>query len=840
MPDTPQLSTLALLVALAQTARAQDRPGDVMPDRSWDLEHLDLDVRIDPRARTVAGTATWSAQRLDPRTPWLELHQVALQIDAITVDGEPTDGWIAGTDRLRIPVPVDRQQVQVAITYQARPQTGLHFRGGPGAPPTEILEAFSQGEGEDNRYWYPGWDFPNDRFTVRTHLTAPSGLVALANGVLEETNDVDGDWTRWTYHLDHPIVNYLVAVTVGDHEQVEAPGPVPLTYVVPRGTDREVIERTFARTGPQVAFLETLLDEPFPYPLYRQVAVQRFLYGGMENATLTILNDDRLLATAHEPQDRTDTTIAHEIAHQWFGDLLTCYGWRELWLNEGFATYYAGRWQAHDQGPERWGALVRGWHASALRSSGAPMAARAHTRVGDRDNAAVYVKGASVLHMLRVHLGAEVFDRAIAAYLDRHRGQLVETEDLRRVLEDSSGKHLGWLFDQWVTGTGNAALTTRHRFDGSRLEITIDQATDRPAFVAPVEVEIGTPGAEPVLHHLWLDAGTTRLVIPTDQAPAYVAINPRGGLLAEWSHDQAPGAWAAQARHSAHPYARLVAIAALGRAEADDGALRALIALLDEPAPTIRAAAAAALGQTRQAGASEALFAALSDPSGAVRGAAARALGVLGDPEQLRALQGLARSDPDPHVCGEALRALAQLEPDAGRAQARTWLLRPDPSSRGERHRAASDVLSEHGRSSDLASLLPRIEEARTPERQLWAAAEAAVAIASELQPDDPARARLASRLEPLLDSPSVRLRSAGIGWLGRVGASRSEAVLIRFARANQVAWRDLSARALDAAAVIRAGAAQPPPEVPDPDLERLRQEVEALSERLEALERFR
>lgn len=811
-----------------------------MPDRGWDLEHLELDLRLDPGAGSVQGQAIWDAQRLDPITPWLDLHQIALQIDGIVVDGQPIEGWTTAGDRLRIPIPVDRQRIRVAIAYRATPETGLHFRGGDGAPPRELPEIFSQGEAEDNRHWYPGWDYPNDRFTVRTHLTVPSELFASANGTLEAREPLDGGWTRWTYHLDRPIVNYLVAITVGAHDLHEAEGSVPLSYVVPKGTDPRVVERTFARTVPQLAFLEDLLDEPFPYPVYRQAVVQRFLYGGMENAALTILNDDRLLASDDEPQDRTDNTLAHELAHQWFGDLLTCYGWRELWLNEGFATYYAGRWQAHEQGPERWGALVRRWHAGALRSDRAPMAARAHSRVDDLDNSAVYVKGASVLHMLHVYLGAEVFDRAIVAYLDRHHGQLVETEDLRRVLEDASGKHLGWLFDQWVTGAGHAKISTGHRFDGSQLTIELTQAQDRPRFVAPVEVEIGTIDGGSTLHTLWLSEGTTKLSIPTGIAPSFVAINPQGGMLASWSHDQPPAAWAAQAHHSEHAYARLVAIEALGRAQASGVTLQALTKLLSDPAMTIRAAAALALGQTRQPQATAALQGALQDPQGLVRHAAAEALGVLGQPSAARSLQQLVRTDPDPSVRGEALRSLAALDPDTSRATARLWILRPDPSSRGEQHRAAADVLAEHGRPSDLAPLLPHLREDRTPDLQLRALARAAVALVEPLEPGDPARARLAGRLEPLLSSASVRLRSATIGWLARVGHSGSEVALIRFARSNPGAWRDLSSRALDAATLIRAGQDEPPPEVPDPDLERLRQELEALTQRLEALEAFR
>ena len=572
---------LALLAWTSASADGpgRDRPGDVMPDRDWDFTHLDLDVRVDVRAGTVVGTATWSARRLDPFSDHLDLHQVSLDIESVQLNGNLVQGWVASGDQLRIPVDTDQSEATVAVRYRATPSTGMHFRGGRNAPRGEIREAWTQGEGEDNRHWYPGWDFPNDMFTVRTHVEAPPGLNARANGKLEAQTTLDDGWTRSTFSIERPIVNYLVAVVVGDYDiVVDNEGAVPLEFIVPRGTPADAVARTFDRTTPTLDFLAELLDEPYPYTIYRQALVSRFLYGGMENATLTTLNDNKLLGP-NDPPHSADTTIAHEIVHQWFGDYVTCYGWRELWLNEGFATFYAGRWQEHQEGPVRWAHQVHRWHRGAQNAK-YPMAARAHTRQGNRNNYAVYAKGASVLNQLRVHLGDARYDEAIKRYLDIHGGRLVETEDLRRVFEDVSGEHFGWLFDQWVTGVGIALLHTTHTHKDGVLEVTVEQKTEGPAFTVPLEVEIGWPtGSE--MKRLWVQEGAARLVLDSEVPPDFVAVNPRGGALAKWEHDQPTAAWAAQARASRHPYAQFTAIRELGdKDRANDAVIEALSSLM--------------------------------------------------------------------------------------------------------------------------------------------------------------------------------------------------------------------------------------------------------------------
>lgn len=823
-----------------------DRPGDVMPDRAWDVLHLDLDVRVDPEAATVEGVATHTLRALGGPSAWVRLHQVGLEIHEVTVDGNPVEGWRIGDDTLDVPVSAAAIEPVVAVRYSARPQTGMHFRGGRDTP-DPIREVWTQGENEDNRHWYPGWDYPNDKFTVATHVTVPDGMRAWSNGVHTGAESADG-WTRWSYRLDRPIVNYLVAIVAGEHQawtdtaRASADGPeVPLVYVVPPSVDEAAARRSLGMTGAQMAWLSELLDEPFPYPVYRQAFVSRFLYGGMENATLTVLADTLLLPHEGVRDVHTEEVVAHELAHQWFGDLLTCYGWRELWLNEGFASFYTGRWLEHRYGRERYAGKVRRWMTAALRDP-APMAARSWSRVDGREYAAVYVRGAAVLHMLRVALGDTTFDAAIREYVDRNADRLVETDDLRRALEDVSGTHLGWLFDQWVHGVHLPEVTSRWSHRGARgdvpahLTVELEQTGDGPAWAAPVRIEIGTEG-DVLLRQVWLGPGVTRLVVDLEAPPRWVAVDPAGGVLARWTHEQPVEAWAAQARRSPSPYARLVALEQLGDARADTAGLEALTSTLRSTSidPSFRAVAAASLGELGTTDAISALLAIREDPEPVVRQAAVSALGHA-PPQERRAAQALARavSDADPYVRVAAMSALARLSPEQATRIARQRLARRDDTPGRVEHEAALQLLGERGDRGDLDRALERLG-ARQPRPVRQAAAHAAVAL---LDRAENRRDRLESALIDLLDSRDVRDQQLAVHLLGQVGQAGAEAALSVYAHQTRVEGQLDAARA--AARQIRSrGEAAPEPPPPDDTVD-LRRRLDEVEERLRRMEERR
>jgi aminopeptidase N len=821
----------------------RDLPAEVMPDRHWDFTHLDLDVRVDIVARTLSGTAIHTVHPLGARVGELRLHQVALDIQTVTVDGDVVEGWRIGRDTLDIPMPATGDVHEVAVTYSARPRTGLHFRGGrdtsdPGH------EVWSQGEGTDNRYWYPGWDYPNDKFTVSTKLTVDSEFLAFANGPLVSRTDLDDGWTTWAYALDRPIVNYLVAIAAGDYALYADDGEVPLEYVTPSTVDAQGAQLTMGYAKPQLTYFTSLLKTPYPYPNYRQVLVTRFLYGGMENAGMTILADTMLVRSDLDRSQRAEDVVAHELAHQWFGDLLTCYGWRELWLNEGFATFYTGRWIEHTQGPDAYAAKVDGWMRRALYAQ-TPMAARSWSKVGDRENEAVYVRGASVLHMLRVHLGDEVFDAGIAAYVERNADRLVESSDLRRALEDVSGTHLGWLFDQWVYGVGAPSIETHWTWTDGELVVTLSQTTEGTPFSAPVAIEIGPD----LRRTVWLGAGETRLVMSLDEAPKWVSVDPQHGVLATWEHTQDAESWLAQALESPTAGARLVAVSKLAN-ETETDAIRSGLRTIALDADRHASLRRAALRSLRHLG-SEVSVAVLLEAAGSenrhVREQAVDSLGeVVPTPEILTRLARIATHDLDATVRASAVAAMAELAPARGAALARSALSKRDEDPRSIEHVTALRTLGSHGTAADFPLLLRHINVRET--RNVRSAASRAAMHRFREETDDfrdRERARLAAPLVRALVDVDLRTRQGAISQLGRTHEPSAEAALLRLASETDVLRPNMAALARDAAALIRSG---PPAESDDErnsddeaqDLERMMERLDDLQDRLRRLEEWR
>jgi aminopeptidase N len=778
------------------------------------------------------GVATHSVRPLGTRHQTLRLHQVALDISEISVDGEAVDQWTTGRMWIDIPMPPEGDAHTVVVTYSATPQTGLHFRDPKGSV-DPVVEVWSQGEDEDNRAWFPAWDYPNDKFTLSQHYDVPNGLIALGNGALSG-KDEGASRTTWHYTLDVPVVSYLVALAVGDYTVVREDGPVPLEYIAPSTYPQDMIRRGLDLAKPQMAFLNDLLGTPYPYPLYRQVAVSRFMYGGMENASMTILTDTSLVAEADGRMDRLEGLVAHELAHQWFGDLLTCYGWRELWLNEGFATYYTGRWMESTRGTDYYDAKVVDWFQGA-RWMHTPMSPRGWSAERGNDNAGVYVRGASVLHMLRIMLGTDVFDAAIQDYVANNQNRLVETDDLRRVLEERSGQHLGWFFDQYVHGVGLPAIDSSWTWSEGQLVVTLNQTTEGTPFEMPVEIDVaGTP------HRVWLGAGEARLVLPLEARPGWVSVDPRGGVLANWTHHQEPESWGKQSLETAYGYARLIAMQQLGETENADVAVAALSTALQNPELEIahRQQAAASLGVLKTPEAQAVLGESLTAANADLRESIVSAIGAGESYEAgVAALQGMSRSDGDAGVRSAALFAMTALSEGRGLSEARRVLDKPDKTQGKRLYQAGLQILGEHGQRTDYAMMVDRLKP-RWPRRVRQSAIDAAAALFDREDEGwvDGARKRIEPPLIAALEDPDIRMRQSAIHGLGRLGGDAGEAALERFAATNEVRSPDLSGAALDAAALIRTADRPDTPENAE-DIERLEQRLEDLEDRLKRVE---
>lgn len=397
---------------------------------------------------------------------------------------------------LGIPAQVG-ETIEVAIDYRITNffPSGQGLSISPGDPDADNDSArlpviSSQGQSEHNSKWFACHDFPNERLSTELIVTVDDPLQVVSNGSLIERKKLPGGRTRFHWLQGQPHVNYLVTMVIGAFERVELGGPdsarpdLPIGVWAPIGRGEHVRE-SFSETPAMIAYFERLFDEPYPWDKYDQVITRGFDWGAMENTSATTFYP----AAAYQSRDELRGIVAHELAHQWFGDLVTCKSWEHIWLNEAWASYAEALWNEERAGDDpasrrsAYLATVAGWAASQRGSNfggspeQAPLVSNFYPNPDEPfvkvDNP--YSKGPWVLHMLRMGLGDEAFFAGARLYLDRMRFDQAETADFRRALEQASGRSIERFFDQWCHRPGLARLEVGFVAEGSGLSVEVRQ-----------------------------------------------------------------------------------------------------------------------------------------------------------------------------------------------------------------------------------------------------------------------------------------------------------------------------------------------------------------------------
>src|SRR5262245_11109990 len=325
------------------------------PSREIQILHLTLDVTPDFKARAVSGSATLRFKPIARPFAELKLDGVDLAVRSVT-STEKLLGWQATAQQVVVtfadPIPPERA-VSVTVDYSASPRKGLYFRTHELGYEKTDAHLWTQGEPIEARHWFPSVDAPNAKFTSEVICRVVEGMTVLSNGrkVSEGKEGTNGlVAVRWVQ--DKPHANYLIALCAGYFKKVEDKyRDIPLAFYTPP-SEIEQAASSFEGTKEMMAFFEKEIGVPYPWAKYDQVCVDDFHWGGMENTTLTVLNDRTLFTAETENLRDSIGLVAHELAHQWFGDLVTCKDWSQIWLNEGFATYYEALYQRHKFGED--------------------------------------------------------------------------------------------------------------------------------------------------------------------------------------------------------------------------------------------------------------------------------------------------------------------------------------------------------------------------------------------------------------------------------------------------------------------------------------------------------
>ena len=385
------------------------------------------------------------------------------------------------------------------INYSGKPTRGLNFvRFGE----EHATQAWTQGEPTESKYWFPCLDHPQLKYPREISVIVPSNFIMISNGELNLIDQklVDGkSKKKYVWEESNPNPAYLTCIVIGSFVETSNgenyDGRIPLRYYVPKNREEDAI-RTFKNTSKMMSFFEKYFSTPYPYAKYSQIVVDDFQYGGMENTTCTTLYSDALYDEIAQLDYSSDDVIAHELAHQWFGDLITCKDWQHIWLNEGFATYCEALYFQFNEADIDFQQYVLEMMDGYLDESNLytrPIVTNIFRDIDDLFDRHTYNKGGSVLHMLRHYIGDEDFKNSVKVYLDTFKNRTAETDNLRQIFEGVSGKSLEKFFDQWIFSEGHPKLKIIISLTSSNIvQIKILQEQDTHLFEFPLEIKVVT------------------------------------------------------------------------------------------------------------------------------------------------------------------------------------------------------------------------------------------------------------------------------------------------------------------------------------------------------------
>jgi aminopeptidase N len=771
-------SGLVAPFVLSGTSRQYER------SRPFTVRHLFLDLTLDIAKRSVHGSATLDIERLAPKADTVSLDAVGFELESVELASgrafRPAEYDYDG-DRILVRGLSGIARGRLRVSYRATPARGLYFLAPDAKVKDRPRQVWSQCQDEDARYWFPCLDKPHVKMTSEIRVAVPSGWVALSNGEPRAVEKPRGK-RHWTYHfvLDKPHPAYLVTLVAGEFAIVKDRAAtvdgrkVPVSYFVPKKRTADV-KRSLGETPRMIELFSKRTGVPFPWSRYSQVVVSDFIFGGMENTTATTLYEHVLLDARAGIDGSSEDLVAHELAHQWFGDFVTCRDWSHGWLNEGFATYLEHVEREDRLGRDEYDYGIVGDLGDYLGEAGGryqrPIVCRDYRAPIELFDRHLYQKGGLVLHQLRRRLGADTFWRGIKLYLQRHAHGIVETNDLMRALEEVSGSSLERFFDQWVYRPGHPELKVKVSYEDGILFVEAKQkqkGQDVATFEYPLTVLVKTADGRLERHEREVTEATAALTLRLEKRPVFVVVNPDLDVVGDIKLEVPADMLKNQLADGPSAHARWTAAEALGRRD-DPPTVRALARALGTEAEAwmVRFEAARALGRIRSEAALEALIAATRAKHPKVRRAVASALGRFSKPAAARALTGLARRDRSYLVAADAARALGRTKQPGARKQLLAVL--DAPSWADSRRAGALDGLAGLRDEDAVPAVIERTRYG-IPSRGRRAAVLALAALSSSR------RAR--EHLETLLDDQDPHFRNAVVDAIATLGDPRARGAL--------------------------------------------------------------
>jgi aminopeptidase N len=396
----------------------------------------------------------------------------------------------------------------INITYSSKPRKGFYFIEPNEHYPNKNLQAWTQGETVESKSWFPCIDHPMVKFESEISVAVPMDFIAISNGSLQGVkvqkqiqrevngkNNVKIKKRVFTWIESNPHSAYLTSIVIGRFAEIRSTynQEIKLLYYVPEDKKNDVV-RSFEHTADMIKFFEQYFETKYPYTKYSQVTVEDFMYGGMENASCTTLTIDTLHDKKAHLDFTSDHLVSHELAHQWFGDLVTCRDWQHIWLNEGFATYCEALYWEASMGTDEFQYYVMqtadDYFDEANIRYKRPIVTKIYKHPDDLFDRHTYEKSGCIIHMLRGYIGEKYFKRSLKTYLQRYANSVAETDDLRKVLELESGRSLEQFFDQWIFKAGHPELKVEFYINSNNVKLKIEQSQEGDVFEFPLDIKL--------------------------------------------------------------------------------------------------------------------------------------------------------------------------------------------------------------------------------------------------------------------------------------------------------------------------------------------------------------
>jgi aminopeptidase N len=508
------LLALFALPLLAQPLAAQNPDVDVLHYR------VDLTLSVD----AIEATTELTVRPVAPMLESLRLDFSGLTIDGVTVEGKAAH-YARDGDRLTITTHRgNAEPFRVAIRYHGKPRDGLLLHANKYGDPS----AFADNWPNRARFWIPSVDHPSDKATVEMLVTAPASYGVIANGALVETTTLADarKQTHWSESTPIPVHCMVVGATEMAIVPAGAANGIAIAYwLYPR--DREHAAQ-FGRVAEMLAYYSATIGA---YPYEKLALVESSTkFGGMENASAIFLDEKRI-----DGKGTLEGLAAHEIAHQWFGDAVTQREWHDVWLSEGFATYFCNLFFEHADGRAAFLERMRADRATYLaaqqkqpRAINDPSIVELPKLLGPF----TYQKAAWVLHMLRGIMGDRAFFAAIRDYYAAYRDRNASTGELRMIFERHAGQPLDWFFEQWIFGRGHPVFATSWTWQNGKVALDVEQKQSGAVFRVPTVIEVrGEAGAH--RENVVIDERRERFEVESEARPAEVVLDPDEWVLRE-------------------------------------------------------------------------------------------------------------------------------------------------------------------------------------------------------------------------------------------------------------------------------------------------------------------